>query len=169
MSSQQKGRGISARPSGKLSISIALKPVPVLVTLALQSLMLVSIMHFVKMHQCKNANFEAEQFHCRYKDCSKKYHRFCSMAFISKNSLALLPEDKFCCGCESMRRLDGMLMVLMSLIKSPIPFLFYWIGGHWKEITQNTGEERTRMVKQKNHVGKVIPSIVHWLKCYKGG
>jgi hypothetical protein len=53
------------------------------------------------LRQCKNTNLEAQQFHCEYKKCDKKNHRSCHIAFISKNSLALLPEERFCCGVKA--------------------------------------------------------------------
>jgi hypothetical protein len=53
------------------------------------------------LRQCKNTNAEAEQFWCGYKDCDKKIHRPCFQAFLSKNSLAFLPENKYCCGVKA--------------------------------------------------------------------
>jgi hypothetical protein len=55
------------------------------------------------LHQCKNTNFEAEQFYCGYKNYNKNI--IDSVPWHSSQrtlSLVLLSEGKFCSGCESM-------------------------------------------------------------------
>ena len=53
------------------------------------------------LRQCKNTDAAAPQFSCGFKDCEKKIHRPCFMAFIAKNNLSPLPDDKFCCGVKA--------------------------------------------------------------------
>jgi hypothetical protein len=53
------------------------------------------------LRQCKNTDAAAPQFSCGFKDCGKTIHRPCYMAFIAKNSLSVLPDDKFCCGVKA--------------------------------------------------------------------
>ncbi len=53
------------------------------------------------LRQCKNMDAAAPQFSCGFKDCEKKIHRPCFMAFITKNGLSPLPDDKFCCGVKA--------------------------------------------------------------------
>jgi hypothetical protein len=53
------------------------------------------------LRQCKNTNAAALQFTCGFKDCGKTIHRPCYMAFIAKNNLLVLPDEKFCCGVKA--------------------------------------------------------------------
>jgi hypothetical protein len=53
------------------------------------------------LRQCKNTYAAALQFTCGFKDCGKTIHRPCYMAFIAKNNLSVLPDDKFCCGVKA--------------------------------------------------------------------
>jgi len=53
------------------------------------------------LRQCKNTDAAALQFTCGFKDCGKTIHRPCYMAFIAKNNLLVLPDEKFCCGVKA--------------------------------------------------------------------
>ena len=53
------------------------------------------------LRQCKNTDARAELLSCSYKDCEKRIHKPCFMAFLVKNQLPPLPDDKFCCGVKA--------------------------------------------------------------------
>jgi hypothetical protein len=64
--------------------------------------------------QCKNTDEAAPQFSCGFKDYEKKIHRPCFMAFITKNNLYALPDDKFCCGVKAHH--SSMLTASANLV-----------------------------------------------------